>query len=85
MGLSKQTPARIRLPCHLRDEKTHFQELLIKLLDLKFGLEEGEQHRIFVFDDIRKLNSALEAIVLEEKKESILEILSKITGIFSDL
>ena len=49
------------------------QEVLIKQLDLKFGLKEEERQRIFALDEIGKLDSALEAIVLEGRKEAILE------------
>ena len=47
--------------------------MLIKQLDLKFGLKEEERQLIYSLEEIEKLDSALEAIVLEGKKEVILE------------
>ena len=53
----------------LRDK----QEVLIRLLDLKFGIEEEEKSLIQTIDDFQKLDSSLGAIVLGENKENILD------------
>ncbi|RKX71489.1 MAG: hypothetical protein DRP60_14925 [Spirochaetes bacterium] len=50
-------------------------EVLIKLLDLKFGVDEEERHRIQTVNDFQKLDAALEAIVLGVNKENILDLL----------
>ncbi len=51
------------------------QEVLIKQLDLKFGIEEEERNSIQTVDGFQKLDAALEAIVLGENKEKILDLL----------
>jgi len=55
----------------LRDK----QDVLIRQLDLKFGIQEEERHLIENTEDLQKLDSSLEAIVLEKNKETILGLL----------
>ena len=55
----------------LRDK----QEVLIRLVDLKLGIQEEEKQLIENTDNLQKLDSALEAIVLDKNKESILGLL----------
>jgi len=55
----------------LRDK----QDVLIRQLNLKFGILEKERHLIENSEDLQKPDSSLEAIVLEENKENILDLL----------
>ena len=51
------------------------QDILIKLLDLKYGTLDEDKHLIENTEDLQKLDSALEAIVLDKNKETILGLL----------
>ena len=50
-------------------------EVLIRLMDLKFGLEQKEKEMIRGIPSPEILNSALDAVVISDNKMSILEIL----------
>ena len=51
------------------------QNVLIRQIELKYGITEKEKSRILSVNDFKKLNSALEAVVLYNDKESALKFL----------
>ncbi len=51
------------------------KDMLIRQLDLKFGIQESDKQLIENTEDLNKLDFALEAIVLDSTKENILNLL----------
>lgn len=49
--------------------------VLIRLLELKYGLNEDERSLILSSSDFEKLDDALDAVVLSDNKKSVLKLL----------
>ena len=51
------------------------QNILIRLLELKYGLSEKEKYQILSVNAFKKLDAALDALVLSEDRESVIKLL----------
>lgn len=52
------------------------RNVLIRLLELKYGLTEDEKKRIRSVSDFKKLDAALDAIVLSDNRQRVLKLLT---------
>ncbi len=72
-NLYQQTMAREKGLAEGELKKEH--TILIRQLELKYGLSEDEKNTILSVTDFKKLDAAVDAILFSEDKESVLKLL----------
>ena len=64
-----------RIEGRIEGELEDKHNVLIRLLELKYGLSDEEKNQILSVSDFKKLDAALDAIVLSADKENVLKLL----------
>ncbi len=59
-----------------KGELVKVHTILIRLLELKYTLSEEEKSTILTVTDFKKLDAAVDAVMLAENKESVLRLLT---------
>ncbi len=59
----------------IKGELKEKHTILIRLLELKYTLSEDEKSHILSVTDFKKLDAAIDAVILAEDKESVLRLL----------
>ena len=70
-----QSIDELKEECRVEGELEDKHNVLIRLLELKYGLSDEEKNQILSVSDFKKLDAALDAIVLSADKENVLKLL----------